>query len=345
MQLICALLATVTLAPAAARAQDHVRIALDAMAYADTDGVVVISPQLAVRHDLDAEGGAVSGRAVVDVVSAASVDVVTQATDRFDEVRTEGSLSLSKAFGDHLPSISYRASVEPDWVSHGVVAGLESRLGTPDTTLRLSYGLTLDHIGRSGTPWSAFDERLTTHAAELSLTQVLSPRLVLRAVASLTVQHGYLEKPYRYVPLFDAAAIQSAAADGVRIDLSSFDRYRLPARPPEEVPDRRVRPAFALRLLRYLPRARAALRIDYRLYADDWGVVSNTLEPSFEGTYGPGLVLGAFLRFYRQREASFWRERYVVEDARSVPRFRSVDRELSRYVTLTRGLLFGYLVE
>ena len=347
LQLIGAGVILLASSAAAAQEDSDWTIASDSLVYGDTDNVVVLSPQLTVRRALDDEGGEAGARVVVDVISAASVDVVSQASTRFNEVRTEADLSIAKAFGDYLPGLGYRYSHEPDYESHQARGSLRMRLGTPDSVLGLEYGLTADRVGRTGTPSSVFSESLTTHAATASLTQVLGRRTIVRATYSLTLQRGYMEKPYRFVPLFDAAGLAMAEADGVTLDLDSFDRYRLDARPPEEVPDSRQRHAVGLRALRFVDAINAALELDYQLYIDDWGVVAHVLEPSYRrigesdvrlfGARLGRLGLGAYARLYRQSSAEFWERAYVVEDGQ-IPRLRTVDRELSSYLSATGGV-------
>lgn len=346
LQLISASLVFATSATSAAQDRDWT-IASDALVYDDTDNVVVLSPQLTVRRTLDDDGGEASARVVVDVISAASVDVVSQATNRFREVRTEIDLSIAKAFGGYLPGLGYRYSQEPDYQSHQVRGGLRMRLGTPDSVIGLDYSLTVDSVGRTGTPTSVFSESLTTHNGSVSLTQVLGAKTVVRGAYSLTAQRGYMEKPYRFVPLFDQAGLDAAAADGMEIGLDTFDLYRLAARPPEEVPDSRNRHAFGVRGLRYVDWLRGSLQLDYQLYLDDWGIMAHILEPTYRtrtdddvSVFGWRLGrigLAAYSRLYLQSSADFWQRAYVV-DSGELPALRSVDRELSAYKSATGGL-------
>ena len=120
-------------ADAGATRATHVR--LDTMLYHDSDHVDVISPQLAAGAALDDDGGSVSATVAVDVVTAASVDVVSEATPGFTEVREEGDLRVAKRVGGWLPGAHYRYSREPDYLSHGGGLSFESRLGSADTTL------------------------------------------------------------------------------------------------------------------------------------------------------------------------------------------------------------------
>lgn len=333
------------LAAMPSRADDRVVVSSETLVYGDTDNVVIVSPQLGLRHRIDEDGSEVSASAVIDSISAASVDVVSHATDSFDEVRYEGDLSFAYALGDFVPSLSYRGSVEPDYVSHGGRLGVTAELGTSDSVLSLGYGLTYDTITRSGSPASAFEEHLASHAADVSFTQVLSERMVLRAVYSLTYQSGYQEKAYRHVPLFTAAAVEQAGTNGVRLDLDSFEDYSLSTRPPEEVPETRHRHAVAVRLLRYFPDSETALRLDYQLYGDGWGLIANTFEVGVQHQLSEAWALATWGRFYHQGSASFWQRSYTVDALGTLPRYRSIDRDLSSYTTVSAGLRFEWAGE
>jgi len=335
----------------ASAADEPWRLSTDTLVYGDSDNVVVVSPQVAVRRALDDDGGNASARVVVDAVSAASVDVVSQATNRFSEVRTEVDLGLAKAIGSWLPSVSYRHSSEPDYRSTGLGAGLEHRFADSDATVDVSYDLSLDTVGYVGTALGTFSEPLVSHAANFSLTQVIGPKALVRGVYTLSVQHGYLEKPYRFVPLFDRAGIAAAADDGVTINLSNFDSYRLPERVAEEVPDARVGHAFAFRGLRYAEAIHGSIRADVQFFADSWGITAETIEPGITWSASQAIMMAIYLRGYLQQAAWFWRREYVVDDPSTVPRWRTLDRDLSDYFAATlggrfewqRGTLSGYV--
>jgi len=327
------LLVSLLVAPPLAARADPWQLALDTLLYSDDDNVIVITPQAAVRYRFDQDGSEVWAAGAIDAISAASVDVVSHATNGFDEVRYEANLGAAWAFGDFVPSLSYRGSYEPDYVSNGGRVGLTVDLAGGDSTVSGGYGFAYDTVGRVGTPGDNFSERLLTHSADIGLTQVLSPTTLIRGVYTLTAQDGYMEKPYRYVPLFDQAGIDAAEADGVRLDLDSFDAYRLALRPPEEVPDTRYRHAFAARFMHFLEESRVALRLDYQFYFDDWGVTAHILEPALHFGLSDEVRLETSLRGYVQSQASFWERTYVVDASAPIPRYRSVDRDLSGYVT------------
>jgi hypothetical protein len=321
-----------------ARADDPNMLSFDTLVYSDTDNVLVVSPQATARRALDDDGGEASARAVVDVISAASVDVVTQATPGFTEVRREADLAVSHRIGSLLPGARYRYSDEPDYRSHGFGGSLSRDFADHDTTIALSYDLSLDTVGRSGTPFSGWSRDLATHGVELSWTQNLGPRTIGRLAYTLTLQDGYLEKPYRYVPLFDTETLAALEADGMTLDRDNFSSYRLPERPPEEVPDQRVRHAIAVRGLRYVP-GLGALQGDYRFYVDSWGMQAHTADAAIRFPIGR-FRIAVEDRLHWQAPVDFWRRVYTVDAAGEVPEWRTVDRDLGGYLQdtlLVRG--------
>lgn len=335
LQLIAAALVAIA-AARPARADHPVTIGLDTLLYSDDDNVIVSSTRAGANAKLDDDGSEVHAAAVADAVTAASVDVITEATPRFTELRKEADLGGAWAMGAWLPAAHYRFSDEPDYISNGGGARVDRRIGA-DSTIEAGYDLTYDLIRRSGTSPSVFERTLTTHSADASVSQVIDRKTVVRLAYSFVAQDGYLAKPYRYVPLFAPSTI-AAEGGGAAIGLDNFGALRLPERPPENVPGVRLRHAIAARALRYLPSLGGSLRADYRFYLDDWGVRSHTGEVALRVARG-GHELALTERVYEQTAADFWRRTYTVDDG-TMPVYRSVDRELSHYLSETTELGF-----
>jgi len=302
-----------------AEARDF-RAALDTLVYADDDHVTVVSPQATLATSLGDDGGEISARGVVDVVSAASVDVISHATGAFHETREGGELAASYRFGAWLPELHLSTSDEPDYLSLGAGLGVSRRLGSADSVLRVAWTGLHDTVSRVGTPTDVWSRTLDTESLDVSLAQNLDDRTVVRGTYSLVLQDGYQAKPYRFVPLFDASGA------------------RLSERPPEEVPELRVRHAFAVRALRWLPDLGASLRGDYRYYVDSWAMQAHTLELALAVPLADGLRLTLVNRAHYQTSASFWQREYVVADGGALPRYRSLDRELSEDLVDTASL-------
>lgn len=337
LQLGLALAFALTGVPPAQADKGDTKVSTDVLFYSDTDRVMVASPQVAAHHELDDEGGEVSARVVLDAITAASVDVISNATYRFSELRSEVNLAASKSFGDYLPSLAYRFSQEPDYVSHGITGGMQVKLAGGDTTLSGNAGLVFDTIGRTDTPRENFSESMRSYSGELGITQVVDRSTVVRGVYTLTTQFGYMEKPYRSVPLFSESDLQALSDVNTTLDLDNFDDHRLPYKPAEEVPGRRYRHALAGRLLRFVDALDASVRADYRLYGDSWGVWGHTAEVALAKAVGLGIQLDSWARFHYQNGADFWRREYVVSQVDSIPSLRTMDRSLSPYWQGTWG--------
>src|SRR5215475_2225021 len=71
--------------------------------YADSDHTVVVSPLVAISRDAW-RGGTLSASYVADVVSSASVDVITNATQRMNDFRSEITAGVAQKF--HLTTLS-----------------------------------------------------------------------------------------------------------------------------------------------------------------------------------------------------------------------------------------------
>jgi hypothetical protein len=161
-----------------------------------------------------------------------------------------------------------------------------------------------------------------------------SSRLVLLGEAAFEL--GRQEKPYRFLPLFDAATA-AQIEPGESID--SVNALRLPGRIAERVPDSRRR--FTLTGDWARRTTRSTLRVNERLYADSWGLYASTSDVSWLWDLSSRLTLTPRARFHVQSSVDFWQRAYVAEiDAGElgVPALRSGDRELSALWTGSLGL-------
>jgi hypothetical protein len=303
------ILAALLLAKGGAASADK-RAATWAEVYSDSDRVTVYSQQVTVRSDVH-ESLEVDAGYDVDVISAASVDVVSSASPRgYDEVRhgltVGGRYKGKKGLGIAL---HYLPTWEPDYTSHSVALGgarewLDRRL-----TTRLDYRLTLDSVGRKGDE-SRYWRPLTIHAAGVGLGIVVGPQTVVDLAYEVQAREGFQASPYRYVSIFQTASESP------------------PVSLPEAVPDGRVTQALGGRV-RHAFSTRWFALAAYRFYFDDWGVRSHTFTLGAQhAAFTDRLVLGATVRGYQQSAARFHEARYVAPDG-FVPAFRVVDKMLA----------------
>ena len=266
-----------------------------AVIYRNDDGLNVTSPYAKVRQRV-ADPVVVGAGWSADVISSASVDVITAATRRFDETRNEATLDVLWAWRDYRFSAAWTGSSEHDTVTQFLVAGGELDLMERNLTLKLSYGLGLDSLGTVYEPAEVWRDR-TTHQLEAVATQLLGPSTVASATYSLQAQRGFLASAYRQVPLFPGNE-----------SLWGRDHAQWV---PESHPDSRDRHALGLRL-RHAFSSNLFGFTSWRGYLDTWSMRSHTAELGLGVDLGHGLLIELANRGYRQSSVSFYRAVYTV---------------------------------
>jgi Protein of unknown function (DUF3570) len=312
------------------------RASLEVSGYADTDHVDVLSPTIAVDVSDDVDGWSLGGRYLVDVVSAASVDIISNASGKWLEYRHVGSGNGSLKFDDITLGASGIVSREPDYLSlaGGMTAAVD--LLDKNVTPFVGFSLSRDSVGRTGLPHEFWRQR-ETDALQLGMTFVVDRSTIASVQGDVVFERGYLAKPYRYVPLFAPGTGDTIPA-GASVDL--VNRERVDQRPAEELPTARGRFALSGRLAhRY---AVSTLRLDERLYEDSWGVLASTSDLRYTYELSRRFSLWPHLRFHVQKQASFWHRAYELVPgpggALGVPVFRTGDRELGPLYTGTVGI-------
>lgn len=297
LQLILGVLAAASTAVAQEDEPDSGTAAARVLVYNDDDATSVVTSVVDAEANLPAQISA-GAHALVDSVSSASVDVVSAATGRWDEVRLEIGARARGVIAETGVAVGYTRSQENDWRSDSFMVGIDRELFQRNTRIQVSYGLGLNQVGRAMDP--TFERSLDSHSAEISVSQLIDTRTRVGGAASVQFLSGFLSSPYRFV----------AAADG--------------SRGPERHPDSRLRRALSAHGVRSLSPWVAA-RAAYRIYSDDWGIVSHTA--TAELTVESGRWLGRLeTRFYWQDRADFYREVYETSF-----RHMTADRELTTF--------------
>jgi len=278
--------------------------------YAGSDGVTVVSPRSDLALDLD-DRTQVGLNYGVDAVSAASFNYAQSKTHRGDPVRTVGNckachggidaisgaslnyrdtrqelgVTVVRRLGETELKPAYIRSQEDDYLSQTLSLGLSQGLFSRDSTLDLG----LRHSDDVSRPvWEKDLVRgLSTDAATLTLTQVLTRRSQARLSAELSDLRGFLSNPYAFVQVGG-----------------------LTSQPlPERHPDARRQGLLAVAYKQALGWD-SALELDYRYYADTWDVTAQTLALQWGKPWGP-FTLEAGWRHYAQTQAWFFRNFYA----------------------------------
>lgn len=296
------LVAVVAVAAVDARADDS--FVAKTQVYTDSDHTTVVSPLAAISRDAWS-GGTLSASYVADVVSSASIDVVSNATRQMHDFRSEITAGLTQKVRTLTLDGSYVYSVENDYQSHNANVGLAVDLFEKNSTLALGYSVSANDVYRTGD--QRFHRRLLVNGASASWTQVFDRKTIGQASYTFSYDNGYQASPYRFV------RIETPDLMGIEFKV------------PETEPLERYRHAAVVGLNRYLF-PDSALQGDYRFYADNWGVLSHTVQLRWFLTFHD-VTLRLRERFYYQSAASFYRPHYTVD---TLQPYVTSDRELSQ---------------
>ena len=308
------------------------RASLDVGAYADSTATSVLTPSVAGTIESPTAGWGATGRYLVDVVSAASPDIVSTASPNWKEVRHAGALGLRYKPGNYGVAANASTSYTPDYLALGAGAQLTQELDEKNLTLVQSYGYGHDTIGRTGTPFSVFSRTLEYHSITLGASRVVNSGLVLGLFGDAILERGDQSKPYRYVPIFapDVAARVPAGATA-----TSVANTRLQARPLEQLPLERDRFALTARLA--WRGDSTTLRLEERGYADSWGLRASTTDVRYFVDASRRFTIWPHARFHVQNGTSFWKRAYSATSVNDLPALRTGDRELGPLFTVGGG--------
>lgn len=271
--------------------------------YVDDQATSIWSPRGRVGATV-ADSVSIDADYSADIITSASVDVVTAATSRMEELRQQvGTSARWEPPGVWATHGSYSYSFERDSASHVFQLDLTRSLLGKTVDLSLSYGLSANAVGlpdQSPDDWRTF----WIHNVEGGLTVVLGTRTEVDLVYAPFVAQGYLANPYRRVPVFVGDDLRGA----IWLD--------------ENTPDRRFRHAIVGRLRQAIG-SRWVVAGDYRFYTDDWGLRGHSIEATASGELRHDLAVRLRNRFSVQSAADFYRNRYTEETE-----FRTRDRRL-----------------
>ena len=300
MQLIRGLAAVLVVAAASTSVADDAFTA-KTQVYADSDHTTVISPTVAISRDAW-RGGTLAAAYVADVVSSASIDVVSNATKHMNDFRSEVSGGVAQKWRATTFSGSYIYSTEHDYSSNNVSLGVAQDFFQRNTSLALGWSLSENQVRRTGD--QEFLRHLLVTGLSLTWTQTLSPKLIGQLSYTFTYNDGFQSSPYRYVPV--------TVDDGLTVQFKV----------PETMPGQRYRHAAVLALNRHLF-TDSALQGDYRFYADNWGMKAHTVQLRYLVSW-KDVTLRIRERIYYQSKVSFYEPHYATPQA-----YMTTDRESS----------------
>jgi hypothetical protein len=299
-----ALLATLAAAPAGAGVLPDDRADVLYHRY-EGGGVTIDGPSMLVRKKF-AEKYSVSANLYMDMVSSASIDVVTTASP-YSEERTQASAAFDMLNGKTQYSLGYTTSDENDYTANSVSFDVSQDMLGDLTTVSFGHTRGWDEVRRRGD--DSFAESIDRRSYRVGLSQIVTPQLLMGASYELVTDEGYLNNPYRSVRYLDP-------------DSASGYSYE-----PEVYPHTRTSNAAAVRARYFLP-YRAALHGEYRYFTDTWGIDAHTVELGYTHPWTERWVFELGYRFYTQTAADFYSDLFERPDQQN---FMARDKELSTF--------------
>ena len=281
----------------------------------DGGGVQIDGPSVLVRKQVG-KSMSIVGNYYVDMISSASIDVITTASP-YSEERTQWSLGMDYLRGNTTMSVGYTSSVESDFDAKTYSLSVSQDMFGDLTTLTLSYALADDLVGRSDDP--TFERENDRQHYGIGLTQILTRNLIASLKFETITDEGFMNNPYRTVRYADAGS-----AIGYSYE-------------PELYPNTRTSNAVGLRLKYFMP-YRAALEGEYRYFTDTWDIESHTASLAYTHPWGP-FTFNARYRYHDQTGAHFYSDLFSREQATN---FRGRDKELSPLTSHTFKLGASY---
>lgn len=281
-------------------------------------GVVIDGPSLLVRKSVG-KNVSLSANYYVDMISSASIDVVTTASP-YTEERTQYSFAADYLRGNTTMSASYTNSTESDFDANTYSLSVAQDMFGQLTTLTLSYSYGDDTVRRSDDP--TFFRDNTRQQYGVGLTQILTRNMIAALNVEVITDEGFLNNPYRSVRYLDPGNPLGY----------SFE--------PEVYPGTRTSTAVGIRAKYYLP-YRAALEAQYRYFTDTWDIESHTAAIAYTHPWND-FVFTAKYRYHDQTGAHFFRDIFLRQQQTN---FRGRDKELSplRNSTIKFSAAYNFL--
>jgi hypothetical protein len=274
-------------------------------------GLTVDGPSVLVRKKFGDHVSAAYNY-YVDMISSASIDVVTQASP-YTETRTQNSLSVDAIDGKSTYSAGYIYSKEPDYKAQTAFASISQDMFSDLTTVTFGYTRGWDKVGERGTPRN---DPVDHHGWNVGVTQVLTRNLLLNLSYEATASQGFLANPYRQARFLDPTEALGYA----------FEKQVYPQNHSGNA---------GSAVLKYFLPWRAAVTGNFRYFSDNWGIRAQTGELGYTQPVGRAWTLDTHVRYYHQNHADFYSDLFPYAGAQN---YLARDRELATFDSVVYGI-------
>jgi hypothetical protein len=292
----------------------------------DGGGVKASGPAVLLRKKVS-DSISLNGSYYVDMVSNASIDVVTTASP-YKETRNEYAVGGDYVYRDTTITLGTSTSREPDYTSNATNLDISQEVFAGLTTVSMGFTRGADKVGKKGV---GFFDTATHWKYRAGVTQILTPRWLASANAEIISDAGYLGSPYRVARVFGAA---------------------VPERDPRTRSSRSVKFAVIGDVsglfggqgsdgsLAQGSGSRTSVRAEYRYFWDTWAIKAHTAELGVSRYFGDNWLVDGFARYYKQDRALFY-----SDNAQTETQYVSRNRQLGTYDDVSLGAKVAYTVK
>ncbi len=288
-----------------------------------TEELTDVTPTIIVNVPLDTVTNLIVNFGM-DYYSSASTDNIdfNVSSASSSDTRTHIDIGLSRrnSLSRVTKSVSAGFSIEYDYTSFSAGAGwaIGSRDGNRELSLAaqafFDTWMIIYPQELRDREWVDTKKRQSLNFSA-NIAQVINRRLQASVSTDFVYQTGLLSTPFH------------------RVYFQKQEEARV-----EQLPDNRVKYPIGLRVNYYLSDY-VTTRFFYRFYADNWGVIGNTVELETPVKIGPFFSVYPFYRFYQQTEADYfapYKEHRLMQD------FYTSDYDLSAFTSHKVGLGVRY---
>jgi hypothetical protein len=170
--------------------------------YYDGGGVTIDGPSLLVRKKF-AEKYAVDASYYVDMVSSASIDVITTASP-YKEERTQYGVGFEYLRGKVTYTANFSNSSENDYTADTASLAISQDMFGDLTTVSLYFTRGWDDVTRRGD--ATFAEKVDRRIYGIDVSQIATKKLIVGLSFETITEEGFLNNPYRQVRFVDPDA-------------------------------------------------------------------------------------------------------------------------------------------
>ena len=243
-----------------------------------------------------------SGASPLGTIQGADGDpLLVMSGASIDDTRMDLNVKTTRYYENGNASIVGGYSTEDDYEAFNLGLEGEKHINDKLTTLMGGIGYSDDTIEPTPAPGRVTEEEKYTATTFIGIAQVINAESVLQTSINYAYSDGYLSDPYKLV---------------------------------DQRPDSRSSIAWNTRYRYYLGSLDAAVHADYRLYVDDWDMLSHTIGFEWHQNIDPNLRIIPSFRYYSQSQADF----YKPYDNAQIEGDKSSDYRLSPFGAVTFGL-------